>query len=121
MKETYLDLIRAGRLRSIANLRLGYAVWLNETGSDVYKRQHIYSAGVSGIIHAPHCIQQAFACKRNAPVDQQVAQQFSRYLQTVRGVGYRLEDVEMCIRDSPYAGWHGRCRSSKARGDAHPE
>ena len=36
---------------------------------------HIYSAGVSGIIHAPHCIQQAFACKRNAPVDQQVAQQ----------------------------------------------
>ena len=33
VKETYLDLIRAGRLRSIANLRLGYAVWLNETGS----------------------------------------------------------------------------------------
>ena len=33
MKETYLNLIRAGRLRKIANLRLGYAVWLNETGS----------------------------------------------------------------------------------------
>ncbi len=33
VKETCLDLIRAGRLRKIANLRLGYAVWLNETGS----------------------------------------------------------------------------------------
>ena len=31
--ETCLDLIRAGRLRLIGSLRLGYAVWLNETGS----------------------------------------------------------------------------------------
>lgn len=33
VKETCLDLIRAGRLRRIGSLRLGYAVWLNETGS----------------------------------------------------------------------------------------
>ena len=33
VKETCLDLIRAGRLRLIGSLRLGYAVWLNETGS----------------------------------------------------------------------------------------
>ena len=33
VKETYLDLIRAGRLRKLTSLRLGYAVWLNETGS----------------------------------------------------------------------------------------
>ena len=31
--ETCLDLIQAGRLRRIGSLRLGYAVWLNETGS----------------------------------------------------------------------------------------
>ena len=33
VKETCLDLIRAGRLRRVGSLRLGYAVWLNETGS----------------------------------------------------------------------------------------
>lgn len=33
VKETCLDLIQAGRLRRIGSLRLGYAVWLNETGS----------------------------------------------------------------------------------------
>lgn len=33
VKETYLDLVRAGRLRKLTSLRLGYAVWLNETGS----------------------------------------------------------------------------------------